>query len=506
MGRATSLASCLMPTCNRRSFVPRAIRQFLEQDYPRRELIVLDDGSDSVADLIPADPRIRYRRLERRLILGDKRNAAAEMSSGEILLHWDDDDWMAPWRVSYQVRRLLERGADACGLDRVYFHDPTAQSAWEYSYAGAEPWLYGGSLCYTRSFWAAHRFAALQEGEDNDFLWRHRPRILKLPDPSFYVGTVHPSNTSRKSTAAASWRPIPVDELPSVGPAGLQLPPPPEPPRDGPLVSCLMPTGGRKAFALQSIRYFQQQTYPHRELLVLDDGTRDLADEIPADPRIRYLRLERKLSVGAKLDFGIEKSRGTLIARWDDDDWYSPHRLTVQATGLLKSSADLCGFRPEIVYELDRDRFWRCSAGLCERLYFAGVALGGVLMFRRKLWEQGLRHADVSLAEDFMFARSVAERGGEILKLDYPGLFVYIRHGRNTWRFLCGSERGAEGWEPISRPSFLPDEDMGFYRSLHGDLALPPSRPVHAPPARLPVPVRGPGLRPAGAVIRRVLF
>jgi len=35
------LVSCIMPTANRRAFVPHAIRYFLRQDYAQRELVVL---------------------------------------------------------------------------------------------------------------------------------------------------------------------------------------------------------------------------------------------------------------------------------------------------------------------------------------------------------------------------------------------------------------------------------------------------------------------------------
>jgi glycosyltransferase involved in cell wall biosynthesis len=69
---ALPLVSCIMPTANRRAFVPRAIQYFLRQDYPEKELVILDDGEDSVADLIPADPRIRYLRETRRRTIGAK--------------------------------------------------------------------------------------------------------------------------------------------------------------------------------------------------------------------------------------------------------------------------------------------------------------------------------------------------------------------------------------------------------------------------------------------------
>src|SRR5262249_53600259 len=59
-GSRLPLVSCIMPTADRHAFIPRAIRQFCRQDYPERELIVLDAGQNPVLDLIPADPRIRY--------------------------------------------------------------------------------------------------------------------------------------------------------------------------------------------------------------------------------------------------------------------------------------------------------------------------------------------------------------------------------------------------------------------------------------------------------------
>ena len=62
-----------MPTHNRRMFVPKAIEYFLRQDYPNRELIILDDGDDRVDDLLTgAAPSLRYVALPERLRLGAK--------------------------------------------------------------------------------------------------------------------------------------------------------------------------------------------------------------------------------------------------------------------------------------------------------------------------------------------------------------------------------------------------------------------------------------------------
>ncbi|MCB0244440.1 MAG: glycosyltransferase family 2 protein, partial [Anaerolineae bacterium] len=106
------LVTCIMPTRNRRRFVPLALAYFARQDYEPRELIVLDDGDDPVAELMPDDPRVRYVRLDRRQTVGAKRNMGCRLAKGDVIVHWDDDDWMADWRLTYQVAQLREKDAD----------------------------------------------------------------------------------------------------------------------------------------------------------------------------------------------------------------------------------------------------------------------------------------------------------------------------------------------------------------------------------------------------------
>lgn len=209
------LVSCVMPTADRRCFVPRAIAQFLAQDYADRELLVLDDGADRVPDLMRDDPRVRYMPLERRIVLGEKRNLACRHARGDLIVHWDDDDWSASWRLRYQVDQLIASGADVAGLSRVRFLDAATNEAWEYEYprSGA-PWVYGATLIYTKTFWQRNPFPMLSVGEDSRFVWANVPkRIHAHDDPRFFVGTVHNGNTSRKDTRGHRWRRYPAEAL-----------------------------------------------------------------------------------------------------------------------------------------------------------------------------------------------------------------------------------------------------------------------------------------------------
>src|SRR5256885_5433311 len=51
-------------------------------DYPVKELIILDDGTDAVEDLIPNNPCIRYICLREKMSVGAKRNLACELANG----------------------------------------------------------------------------------------------------------------------------------------------------------------------------------------------------------------------------------------------------------------------------------------------------------------------------------------------------------------------------------------------------------------------------------------
>ena len=218
MDRERLLVTCIMPTADRRRFVPTAVAQFLRQDYPNRELIVLDDGEHSVEDLMPDDARVRYVREERRSPVGVKRNRLCDLARGDVILHWDDDDWIAPWRVSYQIDRLVAMGADVCGLDRPLFYDPAERQAWQYIYpAGAPPWVYGATLCYTKAFWRRNPFPPVGVGEDSRFVWAGvRKCVLALDDPAFFVGIIHAGNTSRKQTRGFRWRAYPAPAIESL--------------------------------------------------------------------------------------------------------------------------------------------------------------------------------------------------------------------------------------------------------------------------------------------------
>lgn len=202
------LVSCIMPTYNRRAFIPYAIRYFLRQDYENKELIVIDDGTDNIQDLIPNIPKVRYFRLDKKVTLGAKLNMGCRYAKGEVIVNWDDDDWYASRRLTYQVSNLQAEGTDVCGINRLLYYDLRNHRAYQYVYPPDQrTWLLGSSLCYTKELWNRNHFADINVGMDGLFVWgTTSDRITVLPDSTFAVHMIHDSNVSPKKTEGSWWR------------------------------------------------------------------------------------------------------------------------------------------------------------------------------------------------------------------------------------------------------------------------------------------------------------
>jgi glycosyltransferase involved in cell wall biosynthesis len=200
--------SCIMPTADRRRFVPQAIAAFLGQTRDDAELLILDDGTDAVADIVPAHPRIRYSRDAVKRAIGVKRNRLCAQATGEVIVHWDDDDWHAPDRLERQSAAVAASGAAIVGLDRIAFLADDGSAAWDYVWAGAGRWVYGATLAYRRDWWHDHRFREVHIGEDTRFvLDAGDANVHAMPPGDWLIARVHAGNTSPKYTGGGAWHP-----------------------------------------------------------------------------------------------------------------------------------------------------------------------------------------------------------------------------------------------------------------------------------------------------------
>jgi len=205
-----------MPTANRAAFIPGALDCFLSQDYPDRELIILDDGEQVVPrGLIPDDERIRYFRTAPKETTGNKRNACCELSRGEVICHWDDDDWSASDRISRQVETLQSHPeAKVTGFCSILYWDEGKAKGYRYRQAAGASET---SLMYYRAWWEGNRFGPRQLGEDADFVFHaKRAKCLHTEDGGkLMVVRIHPYRTSTTGISWPHFMPVGEHEFPA---------------------------------------------------------------------------------------------------------------------------------------------------------------------------------------------------------------------------------------------------------------------------------------------------
>jgi GT2 family glycosyltransferase len=124
------LVSVCLVHHERPALLIEALDALAAQDYPRFEVILVDDGSRSAAALDVLErleagssypfPLTLIRGENR--YLGAARNTAARHARGEFLLFHDDDNLAEPHELSQFVRSALKSGADILTCQAYHFH------------------------------------------------------------------------------------------------------------------------------------------------------------------------------------------------------------------------------------------------------------------------------------------------------------------------------------------------------------------------------------------------
>jgi len=420
------LVSCIMPTANRPEIIPYAIDYFLSQRYKNVELVIIDDSENSVYKLIPDNTKIRYFYCQPLGTIGAIRNLACSLAQGEIIIHWDDDDWYAEDWITRQVATLTNSNADICGLNKINFFEPFNNKRHTFTDATPErPWVYGPTLAYWKSFWEKRNFQHMQLGEDNDFVMNSGAKICINAYTEGYLGILHGRNLSmptyenpKEKHQLAKW--IQVIEKPHQA----ELPSPPSFSANAPLVSCIMPTANRRRFIPTAIDLFFQQDYPNKELVIFDNGQDPVEDIIPKDERIRYYYMETSEPLGIKRNRAIAYAQGELITHWDDDDWYAADWLSHQVQALINSGADLAGINQVQFYSPTLNKYWMTKNMNSRKPWLTGASL----IYRKAFWEQH-PFKGLQIGEDDDFIRN---NGAKVFAHDYYQGFMATLHPNNT--------------------------------------------------------------------------
>ena len=190
-----------------------------------------------------------------------------------------------------------------------------------------------------------------------------------------------------------------------------------------PLISCMMVTRERFLLARQAIQCFMHQTYPNKELVIVDD---EKDSQLKAwvlalnDAKIKYVHLpDEKKSLGFLRNLAVQTATGDYVAQWDDDDISHPQRLAWQMTAMFTADTQ--------VSFLHRQMLW-----FPEKM-FLGIShhflAENTILCKKDLLPS---YPELRKGEDTPVCHELVEKY-KVLLCDRPLAYMYTFQSSNTW-------------------------------------------------------------------------
>ncbi len=162
----------------------------------------------------------------------------------------------------------------------------------------------------------------------------------------------------------------------------------------------------RPQFFKQILENYNAQLYKPKELIILlnkDSMNLNLYRKLTRKFRnVHIYQIPERETLGKCLNSAVRKSSYPYVAKFDDDDYYSPYYLIEQIQAIQRTGADIIGKRAYL-------NFLEASSKLVLRFpkqqtKFTGVVSGGTILFKRKIFRK-VQFANLSIGEDVNFLR-----------------------------------------------------------------------------------------------------
>ncbi|GMA62876.1 glycosyltransferase [Alicyclobacillus fastidiosus] len=192
----------------------------------------------------------------------------------------------------------------------------------------------------------------------------------------------------------------------------------------------------RPQFLASIFSDYDRQLYKSKELiLVLNNNQMELnryKSFAAQHPNVSVYQLDESVSLGRCLNFAVSKAKYSVIAKFDDDDYYSPYYLDGVARCFNKNTADVLGKNTCYLYLESRNLLLLYHPNRENR--YTRMVMGATLAFRRKVFYK-VKFRNVSRGEDTYFFRDCAKNKLKIYTCD-PFNYVCIRRSNrfsHTW-------------------------------------------------------------------------
>lgn len=114
---------------------------------------------------------------------------------------------------------------------------------------------------------------------------------------------------------------------------------------NNPLVSIVVPTFNHAAFLKEAISSIREQTYPHWQVIIVNNYSADDTIDIVTgfnDDRIRLINFHNEGIIAASRNQGIHHATGEFVAFLDSDDVWYPGKLAACVAALQDGNDLVC--------------------------------------------------------------------------------------------------------------------------------------------------------------------
>jgi glycosyltransferase involved in cell wall biosynthesis len=233
-----------------------------------------------------------------------------------------------------------------------------------------------------------------------------------------------------------------------------------------PLISVIMPVYNAAGFLQESIDSILNQTFTDFELLIIDDGSVDNSREIIrsyTDNRI--ILIENRHDFIASLNTGLERAKGTYIARMDADDQMHPERFEIQLR-YMEEHPDItvCGswmqmFNDKGAFQTARQYEGYIGNPLLNLLSNCIMFHPTTMMRKAFLIKHNLKYEYYLHAEDYKLWFEVAKKGGVFYTI--PQMLLYYRISDGQVSSAHREEQKATSWQiKLEIADYLVSKDM----------------------------------------------
>lgn len=223
-----------------------------------------------------------------------------------------------------------------------------------------------------------------------------------------------------------------------------------------PLISVILPVHNGEKYLSKSVRSVLEQTYPHLELIIVNDCSSDSTLKIAEtfqekDKRVRIINNERNLKLPASLNRGHMSANGSLLTWTSDDNMFEPEALSRMAGELSATGSDIAYTDMTIIDESDNEMRLVTFGGIEENIF--GNHIGGCFLYKAEVFNSlGGYNEQLFLVEDYDFWLR-ALRHFKFVQI-HESLYKYRRHGGTLTSAISKDPEQAKLWEKNIRKMF----------------------------------------------------